>query len=213
MREITIRDFGIDQRNDFAGVQRRIIFAVDGPSIVTARLSGVNSGKVRMCLRGPGITPNCIEKHEGTIVQPVYELGQGDWNVSLIGISGVPGQYATVTIDFNSVSPDIALDSFRFNGTSDPTNNGFELVFGPNETSGDFHFKAFFDDGNSYMWHLHVGPDDAAGFDQDGTSSAVNVTTPIDAGTVYTVRFQSPEFTPTGATGPVILDGVELTWP
>jgi hypothetical protein len=103
----------------------------------------------------------------------------------------------------------LRLDSFRFNGTSDPHNNGFEIVFGPDAAAGDLRIRAEFSDGNPYPWHLHVGPDDAPGFDQNGgPSSTVDVTTALDSGTVYAVLFESPEL-----SAAVLLDNVSLTWP
>jgi hypothetical protein len=212
LRQVTVLNAGLDQRADVFGVQRTVSVVVDGPSIITAELRNVNAGKVRMCVvrrNEPDPEKECINAHSGRISRPVFDAGQTEWNVTLLGTSGVAGQFATLDVTFNSLSPRLTLDSFRFNGTNDPHNNGFEIVFGPNDASGDFRLRAVFSDDNPYTWHLHVGPDDASGFDKyGGPSTSVNETTAIDSGVAYSVLFEYPE--PSAA---VLLDDVVLTWP
>lgn len=208
---MTVHAFGVDRRTDPTPVDRRVIFRVDGPSLISARLSGVNAGKVRMCLSrdGANIERECIIVRGGSLSRAVFDAGRSDWIVSLIGVSETVAQFATLDLTFNSLSPELRLDSFRFNGTSDPHNNGFEVVFGPDDAAGDFRIRAEFSDGNLHPWHLRVAPDDAPGFDQNGGPSfSVDVTTAIDSGTVYSVLFESPEL-----SAAVLLDNVSLTWP
>jgi hypothetical protein len=188
-----------------------VTFFVDGPSLISARLSGVNDGKVRMCLLRNEQDPQreCITAHGGTLSRAVFDVGRTAWNVTLIGAAETLGQYGTLDLTFNALNPELRLDSFRFNGTGDPRNNGFEIVLGPNLLAGDFHLHAEFSDGSPHPWHLRVAPDDAAGFDQTGgPSTFVDVTTALESGTVYSVLFENPE-----ASASVLLDNVSLTWP
>jgi hypothetical protein len=205
-------DFGVDQRSDITSPQRTISFGVDGPSTISAQLKGVNTGKIRMCLRGGGTPPHCITAHSGTLTAAAYDAGHTDWTVSLIGTA--PGQFASVTLEFNAVSPDVSLDSFRFNGTNDPRNNGIEVVFG---TAGDgtFGIHGQIDDGHDtpYPWHFNLAVDDVTSSDQTGgPATSFDLTAPVSAGTVYRVIFEEPEAATTGAF-PVLLSDVHLTWP
>jgi hypothetical protein len=164
-----------------------------------------------MCLQRDDVSTQreCITARNGTLSRAVFDVGRSDWSVSLIGTAEAGGQYATLDLTFNALSPELRLDSFRFNGTSDPRNNGFEVVFGPNANAGDFNIHAEFSDGNPYTWHLRVGPDDAPVVDQTGgPSSTVDVTAAIASGEVQSVLFEYPE--PSAA---VLLDSVRLTWP
>jgi hypothetical protein len=209
-RHVTVLGVGLDQRGVIGQVQRTIKFHVDGPSLISAQLSGVNTGRVRMCLLRDAANAEreCITAHSGTLTRAVFDTGRTAWNVTLIGAAETPGQFATLDLTFNAASVELRLDSFRFNGTSDPHYNGFEIVFGPNDNGGDFTMHAEFSDGNPYPWHLHVGPDDAEGFDDSGVSAAVDATTSVDSGSVYQVLFENPD--PGSA---VLLDNVTLTWP
>lgn len=214
VRQLTVVDVGLDQRSDPAGVQRSIQFGVDGPSVITAQLSGVNAGKVRMCLvRNEPAQKECIVAHAGTLTIPVYDAGSSRWNLTLLGVSGVPGQYATASVDFNAISPDVRLDSFRFNGTDDPRYNGFQLVLrtgGP----GSLNFHAAFDGAlDSYEWHLNVAVDDVAVYDESGgPSTFVDRGVEVDAGTAYSVTFEEPEAVAGGGALPAFVDA-RLIWP
>ena len=129
-------------------------------------------------------------------------------------IGTAPGQFASVTLEFNAVSADVSLDSFRFNGTNDPHNNGIEVVFG---TAGDGNLgiQGQIDDGHDtpYPWHFNLAVDDVTTSDQTGgPSTAFNVTAPVTGGTVYRVIFEEPEAA-TAGPNPVLLSDVHLTWP
>jgi hypothetical protein len=213
---VTIVDFGLDRRVDLAGVQRTVQFVVDGPSMIRARLSGVSTGKVRMCLLRNDQDPQreCITVHAGTLSRAVFDSGQTEWNVTLIG-AGQTFPYATLTLQFNALGGDIHLRSFRFNGTDDPHYNGFQAVLGT-EADGDFHLHAEFDDGqdNPYQWHLNLAVDDTTVFDQSGGPSlSTDVTTALINHTVYSVTFSEPEAVAGGGTLPVFINDARLTWP
>jgi len=209
-RELTIVDFGLDRAVDLTGVQRRVQFFVDGPSLISARLSGVSAGRVRMCMLREAQDPQreCITVRGGTLSRAVFDAGQTEWAVTLIGTSQ-NFAYATLTIEFNSLSPDVRLDSFRFNGTNDPRYNGFQVVLGAG-ADGDLRLRAEFD-GKQLQWHMNVAIDDATVFDQTGDSTSVDESTALSSGVVYSLTFSEPEAVPTG--GLPALVGARLTWP
>jgi len=213
-RELTIIDFGLDRAADLTGVQRRASFVVDGPSLISARLSGVSAGKVRMCLLREAQDPQreCMTVHAGTLSRAVFDAGQTEWAVTLIG-AGQSFPYATVTLEFNSLSPDIRLASFRFNGTNDPRYNGFQVVLGAG-ADADFRIRAQFDGAaSSYQWHLNLAVDDTTVFDQGGgPSTSVDVSTALSNATVYGVTFSEPEAVAGGGALPALVDA-RLTWP
>jgi hypothetical protein len=181
--------------------------------MISARLSGVNSGKVRMCLAREAQDPQreCKEVRGGTLSRAVFDAGRTQWNVTLIGLSDTISQYGTLTLTFNSLGPELDLRSFRFNGTNDPHNNGFEVVFG---TAGDgtFHLTADLEGAaGAYPWQVDVSIDDASAFNQGGgPSQSVDISTAVSNGTVYTVTFWEPE---AAASGPVFINDATLTWP
>jgi hypothetical protein len=217
-RHVAVVDFGIDRRSDLTGVQRTVKFGVDGPSLITARLSGVNAGRVRMCLLRDATNDEreCITTRNGTLSRAVFDTGHSDWIVTLIGATDLLGQRGTVDLGFNSLNPYLELDSFRFLGTNDPANNGFTVVFGDNGSSGGtFGFHASIDDGadNPYPWHFRLAVDDSAVLEQSGgPSTVVNLSSPIDGGTAYNVLFEEPEPAAGGGATAVFV-GARLTWP
>lgn len=215
---MAVVDFGIDRRQDFTSVQRTVKFGVDGPSLINARLSGVNAGRVRMCLFRDATNDEreCITARNGTLSRAVFDTGHGDWIVTLIGATDVLGQRGTVDLTFNALNPYLELDSFRFLGTNDPPNNGFTVVFGDNGgAGGNFGFHATIDDGadNPYPWHFRLAVDDSVTLEQSGgPSTVVNLSSAIDGGQAYNVLFEEPEAAAGGGTTPVFV-GVRLTWP
>lgn len=209
---MTVSDFGVDNRDDALSVQRTISFKVDGPSTVSATLFGVSNGKVRMCLRGEGAATQCITAHSGTITSAAFDAANTDWNVSLIGTT--IGQHASVSIQFNAVSLNVGLDSFRFNGTNDPHNNGFQVVFVA-DVDGSLEVKGQIDDGHdtAYPWHFNVAQDDVTVYDTSGgPATNVDVSTTLTGGSAYTVTFEEPEPATTGPY-PVLLSNFHLTYP
>ena len=201
----------MDNRTDPAPVQRTISFEQDGPGTISAQLKNVNSGKVRICLRGGGAPPQCLTAHGGTLTRAVFDATPTDWSLSVLGTA--PDQHATVTLEFNALSIAIGLDSFRFNGMDDQYNNGFQVVFGV-DTAGNLNVQGDIDDGHDtpYPWHLNVSADDATVFDQTGgPSTSVNGATPLSGGSVYAVTLQEPDPTTTGAF-PVYLSSFTVSF-
>ncbi|MEA2676112.1 MAG: hypothetical protein QOJ81_253 [Chloroflexota bacterium] len=169
-----------------------------------------------MCLLRNDQEPQkeCINVHEGTLSRAVFDAGQSEWNVTLLGTSGVAGQFGSLTLEFNALSPDIRLDSFRFNGTDNPHYNGFTVVFGTG-ADGTFRLRAQIDDGhdNPYQWHLNVAVDDVPVYDNTaGPDTSVDQSVAVSGGTAYTVLFEEPEASAGGGLFPVFVDA-RLTWP
>jgi hypothetical protein len=212
---VTLVDIGLDQQADPSGVQRKVTFGVDGPSVITATVKFVNAGKVRLCLvRDEPIVKKCIVVHGGTLSMPVYDSGPSQWSATLFGVSGVAGQYASLDLDFNAVTPSLSLDSFRFNGTDDPHYNGFQVVF-QTTADGNFHLHDvdFAGAQNSYQWHLRVALDDVAVCDPSGgPSSSVDQSCPVAGGTVYSATFEEPEPVAGGGALPALVDAT-FSWP
>jgi hypothetical protein len=210
---VTIRDMGLDRAVDVTGVQRRAQFFVDGPSLISARLSGVSVGKVRMCLQREAQDPQreCINVRSGTLSRAVFDAGQTEWSVTLIGLSQ-NFAYATLTIEFNALSPNLQLKNFRFNGTNDPHYNGLELSLGT-EAAGTLGFHAEFAGAqSSYQWHLNVANDDLPVIDETGgPDESVSRSAAVDALTNYSVTFSEPEPVAGGGALPALVD-VTLTW-
>jgi hypothetical protein len=211
---VTVVDVGFDQRSAFASDVRSLQFKVDGPSLIQVTLSGVNSGKVRVCISREAADPEreCRDLHGGTLSRAVFDAGESTWNVTLIGLADVPGQFGTVSLRFNALSAELHLRSFRFNGTDDPHNNGFLVLFGDQGTAdGTFDFHASIEGFNSaYPWHYTLALEDLPVADQSGGPSAsVDFSAAISGGTSYNMRFEEPE---ASAATPVFVDA-RLTWP
>jgi hypothetical protein len=210
---VTIVGFGLDRRTDADGVQRRVSFAVDGPSLISAQLKGVSAGQVRMCLGREAQDPQreCITAHAGVLSRAVFDAGRTEWNVTLIGASQTFA-VATLTVRFNAASPMLVMDSFRFNGTNNPHYNGLQVVLLA-ESDGNVRLHGAIDGPEGdFPWEFTVAVDDVVVSDQPGGPSAsFDVSAPVNGDVVYTVRFFEPEDSTSG--GPALLTGATLTWP
>ena len=212
-REVTIVDFGLDRRTDADAVQRTVSFAVDGPSLISAELKDVSAGRVRMCLlrEDTNAERECITARGGTLSRAVFDAGQTEWNVTLIGASE-NFAFATLTLRFNSLSPRLVMDSFRFNGTNNPEYNGVQVVLLA-RSDGNVRLHGDIDGPEGqFPWSFTVAVDDVVVSDQSGGPSAsFDVSAPVSGGTVYTVSFFEPEASTSG--GPALLTRATLTWP
>ena len=194
-------------------VQRTVSFVVDGPSLISAQLKDVSAGRVRMCLlrEDANAERECITAHGGTLSRAVFDVGQTEWNVTLIGASGNFAS-ATLALRFNALSPRLVMDSFRFNGTNNPQYNGVQVVL---LATSDGNVRLHGDiDGpeGEFPWNFTVAVDDVVVSDQPGGPSAsFDVSTPVSGGTVYAVSFFEPEVSTSG--GPALLTRATLTWP
>jgi hypothetical protein len=207
---------GLDQRGTIDGVQRTVAFVVDGPSLITAELSGVSGGRVRMCLGRNALDPQneCQTMRNGSLTRAVFDAGESDWRVTLIGVESAP--FLTLTLSFNATVANVQLDSFRFNGTIDPHYNGFIARLAAVD-GGNLNVQASFDDGhdNPYQYHLVLTrlSDSAVLADQTGgPQGSVSFSNPVTAGEAYRFELSEPEEMAGGGAFAVFVDAT-LTWP
>jgi hypothetical protein len=216
-RQFKLLDVGLDRRSDATAVQRTVAFVVDGPSLVTAELSNVSGGRVRMCLGRNAIDPqnDCQTMRNGSISRAVFDAGESDWRVTLIGVSdGSP--FVTLTLSFNADFANVHLDSFRFNGTTDAHYNGFIARLDA-VNSDNMNLQASFDDGhdNPYQYHAVITrtSNDEVLLDQTGgPQGSVSISQPLTAGEGYRVELSEPEEFAGGGQFAVFVDAT-LTWP
>jgi hypothetical protein len=214
---VTIVGMGFDQRSAFGSDFRRMQFVVDGQSLIKVNLRDVNSGRVRVCLSREAADREreCADMRGGTFSRAVLDADRTTWNVELIGLSSVPGQFGTVGLEFNAHNVELNLTSFRFNGTGDPHNNGFLVILGDqNSADGTFTFHANIDGpDNTYPWHFDLAIEDSPVLEEyGGPSASVAKSAPISGGTSYNILFEETEAAAGGGLFPVFVDA-RLTWP
>ena len=217
-RELKLIDVGLDRRSDEAGVQRFVTFVVDGPSLISADLSNVSAGQVRLCLSRQATDPEreCRTTRNGGLERAVFDAGQSQWIVSMIGTSDLASPFVTLTVRFNALSPNVQLNSFRFNGTTDPHYNGFNVGLSA-AVNGNLRIQASFDDGNDnpYQYHLSITPT-AGGpplVDQNGgPQGSVDLSFAVSGGQGYLVELDEPEDLAGGGQFAVFVDAT-LSWP
>jgi hypothetical protein len=216
-REFRLSDVGLDRRSESSPVQRTVAFVVDGPSLITAELSNVSAGRVRMCLGRNAIDPqnDCQNMRNGSISRAVFDSGESDWRVTLIGVSADVSPFVTLTLSFNATIANVHLDSFRFNGTTDAHYNGFIARLAAVD-SGDLSIQATFDDGhdNPYQYTLVLTrlSDNAVDDRSGGPSGSLNESFPVTTGETYRVELSEPEEFAGGGAFAVFVDAT-LTWP
>jgi hypothetical protein len=204
---------GLDDRNVEGASERFVTFAVDGQSLIGARLSNVSAGHVRMCLwQGDLVTDKtCRTVHNGGIQLPVFDTGQTPWTLTLLGTDAGITPTADLTLDFNANAPSVTLDSFRFNGTDTPSYNGFVAEIDA-QSGGDFHLDASFG-GGAFMSHLVIERlGSAGGVVYDQTNASVpdfGATQHVSNGHSYRVTLSNPD---ANEIVPVFVK-TTLTWP
>ena len=219
-RELTLVEVGLDRRADLEGVERTVTFVIDGPSLISAQLSDVSAGKVRLCLSRQATDPQreCRTTRNGSLERAVFDSGRTEWNVTMIGTTQA-FPFATLTLRFNALSPSVHVDSFRFNGTVDPHYNGFvaRLTAGGD---GNLRIQATFADtdqsqDDNYPYHLVITPvgGGPAVVDQTGgPQGSLDVSFGLATGQTYRVELSEPEETAGGGLFAVFVDAT-LTWP
>lgn len=191
---------------------RFVSFNTDGPSLVSATITNA-SAQVRVCM---WMEPNrenavCRTTRNGSIDQVTTQSDSATWTVALIANGSAPT--ATLGVQFNALEPSVTLDSFRFNGTSAPDYNGFDLRTDALMT-GDVSVQASFDDGSNgaYAWHLviaHAGGD--AVLDKTGDpSQTVDETQSVDQGS-YRISLSDPDEVANPAAAVIVT--ATISWP
>lgn len=129
----------------------------------------------------------------------------------MIGPDGTPT--ASMTVQFNAFQPNTTLDSFRFNGTTTPDNNGFVIQIDA-LGSGDITIQAVFEDltSGSYSWHLlmkKIGGDSV--FDKTGDpSQTVAESQAVDQAS-YKISLTDPD--EVANPGASVIVTATISWP
>jgi len=192
-RELRVTDLGLDNHDpEIGSVARYISFSVDGQSLISARLTSISAGPVRMCLwKGDDATNKLCAANERKpkIKQAVFDSGTTTWHLSLIGANNNISPYVTLVLDFNAEAPSVHFDNLRFQGTPVPNYNGLTALVAT-EGSGTIAVSGTFDPVPPQAYRVVIDP---SGFDQSGGSTTgFSFNQPVDAGTSYQITIENP---------------------
>jgi hypothetical protein len=154
-RELRLSNVGLDARAD-VGIERKIVFGVDGPSLIRAELSNA-SARARVCLwQGNQVQARqCDDIRNGVLERATFDTGSSNWTLTLISTSTTAGAVVDLALDFNATAPTADLRDFRFQGTPTPAYNGYTAAVEANGT-GDLTVTGDFDFGEQHSWHVVV---------------------------------------------------------
>ena len=85
-RELRLSSVGLDARNDF-GIERKITFGVDGPSLIRAEMSNA-SADAKICLwKGNQVQDSSVRTafSNGVLEHATFDAGSSNWTLTLIG--------------------------------------------------------------------------------------------------------------------------------
>lgn len=207
-------DLGLDNRDPTVGIERIATFNVDGPSLISAKLSNVSAGQVRMCLwQGDDITDRvCRTVHRGKLQVPTFGAGQTIWHLSLIGNDPHVSPYVTVTLDFNAEQPSVRVDNLRFQGMPMTNYNGITAAVDA-LADGQLQVTGAFDAGHAHSYHVVIEDLGGGGviYDQTGgPAGSFSVSQPVSGGSSYRVTVSNPN--DQVETSAVFL-AVTISWP
>jgi hypothetical protein len=210
-RELQVTDLGLDNHDpEIGSVARYVSFSVDGQSLISARLTSISAGPVRMCLwKGDDVTNKLCAANERKpkIEQAVFDSGTTTWHLSLIGANNNISPYVTLVLDFNADAPSVHFDNLRFLGTPMPDYNGVAVTVAT-EGSGTIAVSGTFDPVPPQAYRVVIDP---SGFDQTGGSTTgFSLNQPVDAGTSYQVTIENPNTQV--EQSPVFLSAI-ISWP
>jgi hypothetical protein len=193
-----------------AGDWRYVEVNVDGPSLITVRLSNVSSTTVAVCIirQDLGGDSACNERNR-PVTMLVTDAGPSIWLVSARGRTESVAPTADLSVSFNALSPAATLRNFRYVGTSDPARNGFtaEVTVG---ADGMIRVQGNFEE-DSFTHRVVV---DDAGYDKTNGPSNTFETDPdppVSAGRDYRISVSSPD-TVTKPDGAAFMIAT-ITWP
>jgi len=208
--EFHVDAVGLDDKSLDGSVPRIVTFEIDGPSNLSASVSGA-TGSVQLCVWREAVDDErvCRTGRSVMITHPVTDLDSTLWHVSMIGARGVAPS-AALTVVFNANAPSVSLDDFRFYGSSNPPYNGFAAEF--DAAAGPISAQGAFDDGQdgAYDYHLVVqaaGSDALVDTTDNGTSFAVQKD--ASAGH-YVVSIVDPD--PLANPGLAVFVTATITW-
>ena len=112
---------GLDARSD-TGIERKIVFGVDGPSLIRAELSNA-SGSAKVCLwKGNQVQARqCDDIRNGVLERATLDAGSSNWTLTLISTSttgpvtvdlaGLEGQATDLTFITDPSLPAVPANS------------------------------------------------------------------------------------------------------
>jgi hypothetical protein len=202
---------GLDARGG-TGVERYLLFATDGPSIIRATISN-STGRSRVCLwQGTNVAGRtCDTVRDGAVEFPVFDAGSLNWTLTLIGATESSAPTVDVTLDFNAFTPLVTFENIRFQGTTAPTLNGVTAAI---DTSGpgQLQITGTFDPGQQHQYHVVI---QEAGIgpvvDQtEGPTNSFTVTHDVATETSYLITVTNPNTAPEPTA---VFLRASFTWP
>jgi hypothetical protein len=207
-RELRLSNVGLDARND-RGIERKILFGVDGPSLIRAELSN-SSAQAKVCLwQGNNVQGRqCQDIRNGVLEHPVFNDGSTKWTLTLISASTTGAATVDLALDFNATAPSATLADFRFQGTPTPAYNGYNAAVEAGGT-GNLTVDGGFDPGEQHSYHVVVQvAGRGAVVDQTGTGNSFSFTAEVTSDVLVSVTNPNASSEPL----PVFLHST-LSWP
>ncbi len=196
-RDIRVSALGLDNHDPEVGIARLVTFNVDGPSLITAKLSNVSAGQVRACLwQGDDVlAKTCRTTHGGKLQVATFGAGQTTWHLSLIGNHQQVSPYVDLDLGFNTDQPSVRFDNLRFQGIPIPNYNGLTATVEA-LADGQLQLNGAFDSGHQHAYRIvieQLGPDAATLYDQTGgPNSGFNVSQSATNGVAYRLTVSNP---------------------
>lgn len=210
-RELRVTGLGLDT-NSVTGIERYVLFDVDGPSLVRVELDN-STGRTRVCLWQGDLVEQriCQTIRNGVLEQAVYDVGSTDWTISLISADTSTSPVVDLTVDFNANSPSVKFENLRFQGTPVANYNGLAAAF--DASPGTIAVSGKFDLNQTHNWHVvisegGVGPvlDESGGPSNTFGPETYEVTA---ANTPYLVTIANPN--PAAEPAPVFVQAT-IAW-
>ena len=197
LREIRITSMGLDPRAiESGGLERKLLFTVDGPSVIRATTSNA-SGTVRLCIWQGNNAQNqrCTPQgfRNGTFQEIVVADGSTNWTLTAISASQTAQRVTDVTIEFNANAPTVQFRDFRWQGDPNPNYNGITAAIDP--TPGDLAVAGEFDPGAQHDWRASVSEAGVGSviFEEGGPDNSFGpFTHNVTAETTYLITLSNP---------------------
>jgi hypothetical protein len=124
--QATLYTIGLDDPARPGAKDRVITFTSQGTASVIVKVTGVTSGKAKLCLQYESADPKCISIKTGTVTGTT-KRATTNWTVRLSGSTNGTAASANLIIQFASRAPTLALADFRLAGPGSP--NGIIMRF------------------------------------------------------------------------------------
>lgn len=213
-RQIRVRRLGLDSRDPEAGIERYVLFNVDGPSLISAQLSDA-TGRSRVCLWQGNLVEQrqCMSMRNGRLEHAVFDAGQTSWTLSLIGIDAETSPTIDLTLDFNATSPLVTFENLRFQGIPIENYNGITAEVDAPQ-AGQLNITGTFDVGELHAYRVVVTelvPPEGVVSDQTGPpTNQFVVAVDEDVPASWSVTISNPNAS--AETLPVFLEA-KFSWP